>query len=77
MSYNNNGGVNNALKYFNDKADDRLKSSAVGGESGPPKWGPWSTKAKKRRRKKKQERNRRRNSGKAGCSQNGPGLVKR
>jgi len=48
----------------------------IGGESSkPPKWGPWSPKAKARRRKNKQERTRKQNCGKPGCSQKGRGLV--
>jgi hypothetical protein len=32
MGYNNKGGVNNAMKYFNDQADDRLKRMQPGGQ---------------------------------------------
>jgi len=32
MAYNNNGGVNNALKYFNDSDDIKLKKFQKTGE---------------------------------------------
>jgi hypothetical protein len=59
---------------YND-FDKVLNSFEIGGENKPPKWGPWSPKAKSRRRKKKQERTRKKNCGKPGCSQKGRGLI--
>ena len=61
---------------YND-FDKMLNSFEIGGESGPPKWGPWSPKAKSRRRRKKAIRQMKKNCGKPGCSRQGAGLVKR
>lgn len=33
MAYNNKGGASNAVKYFNDQYDDRLKQFQKGGST--------------------------------------------
>ena len=71
MAYDNNGGVNNALKYFND-ANDELRSFEIGGENKPPKWGPWSKKNVNKRRAKRARRKILKDCGKPGCSKGLP-----
>jgi hypothetical protein len=59
---------------YND-FDKMLNSFEIGGESGPPKWGPWSKKNVNKRRAKRAKRKIKKNCGKPGCSRKGKGLV--
>ena len=52
---------------YND-FDKMLNSFEIGGESGPPKWGPWSKKNVNKRRAKRAKRKIKKNCGKPGCS---------